>query len=134
MNLHQILERVNIVIENLTPVDLKEVEKVADTLFHQIGLDLEFTRHFLDRCNDPRNGTPITTRELISIFTKAYYKAQIPLKKLTAGQEAVLADQRSFINVPFILKYDKDKKELQMVAKTVMRKKNFGSPDPIMKV
>lgn len=134
MNLHQMLEKVNLVIENLSMVDLKEVEKVADTLFHQIGLDLEFTRHFLDRCNDARNGTEITVRELISFFTKVYYKAQIPIKKLSPGQEAVLADTRHFLNVPFILKYDKDKGELQMVAKTIMRKKNFGSPDPIIKI
>ena len=115
-------------------VDLKEVEKVADTLFHQIGLDLEFTKHFLDRCNDPRNGTEISVRELISFFTKVYYKAQIPIKKLSPGQEAVLADSRNFLNVPFIIQYDKKKGELQMVAKTIMRKKNFGSPDPIFKV
>ena len=32
---------------------------------------------------------------------------------------------QSDINMPFVLKWDRDSEELDLVAKTVMRKKNF---------
>ena len=35
--------------------DLDQVEKYADRLFASLGIDVEFTRHFLDRVNDQRN-------------------------------------------------------------------------------
>jgi hypothetical protein len=39
--------------------------------------------------------------------------------------EAVLNDMQTQINLPFVLKWDRDSEELDLVAKTVMRKKNF---------
>jgi hypothetical protein len=42
--------------------------------------------------------------------------------------EAVLNDMQTDINMPFVLKWDG--KELDLIAKTVMRKQNFGTPDP----
>ena len=35
--------------------DLDQVEKYADRIFASLGIDVEFTRHFLDRVNDKRN-------------------------------------------------------------------------------
>jgi hypothetical protein len=51
--------------EEITKVDLGQVEKFADKLFSQVGIDVEFTRHFLDRANDKRNGKDINVAELI---------------------------------------------------------------------
>lgn len=140
MRIHQIIEQVYESIDNrsravnefISSTQLKVVQKFVDKYFSQIGLDLQFTAHFLDRLNDPRNGDDITLEELIQIFVKAYKTLPI-LKTLTADQQAVLNDTSTFINVPFIIKYH-PKRGLEMVAKTIMRKKNFGSPDPILRV
>ena len=35
--------------------DLDQIERYADRLFASLGIDVEFTRHFLDRVNDARN-------------------------------------------------------------------------------
>jgi hypothetical protein len=42
--------------------------------------------------------------------------------------EAVLNDMQTDINMPFVLKWDG--KELDLVAKTVMRKSNFATSNP----
>ena len=41
--------------------------------------------------------------------------------------EAVIKDMKTDINVPFVLNLRRG--ELELVAKTVMRKKNFKTPD-----
>jgi len=50
--------------EQVSKSDLDGVEKFADRLFAKVGIDVEFTRHFLDRVNDERNKKQITTAEL----------------------------------------------------------------------
>ena len=39
-------------------VDIAQLEKFADRLFGKVGIDVEFTRHFMDRVNDIRNQKP----------------------------------------------------------------------------
>jgi hypothetical protein len=46
----------------------------------------------------------------------------------------VIADMASNINMPFVLNWDRDREELDLVAKTVMRKKNFMTNNPKLKV
>ena len=36
----------------ITKSDLDAIEKYADKIFAKVGIDIEFTRHFLDRVND----------------------------------------------------------------------------------
>jgi hypothetical protein len=43
--------------------------------------------------------------------------------------EAVLHDINSHINIPFVLKWDAKNQEFDMISKTVMRKKDFKTPD-----
>ena len=40
--------------------DLDQLERYADRLFASLGIDVEFTKHFLDRVNDERNVKQIT--------------------------------------------------------------------------
>ena len=47
--------------------DLDQIERYADRLFASLGIDVEFTRHFMDRVNDKRNEKPITSA-IISAF------------------------------------------------------------------
>ena len=51
--------------ERVSKSDLDQIEKYADKLFAAVGIDIEFTRHFLDRVNDARNKKPINSAELI---------------------------------------------------------------------
>ena len=44
----------------ITKRDITELEKYADRLFKPVGIDVEFTRHFIDRANDARNKKDIT--------------------------------------------------------------------------
>ena len=112
----------------LTKKDLDGVEKYADRLFAAAGIDVEFTRHFLDRVNDARNKKQITVAELIRMFKQSYKKYGRKIAQLGPDAEAVLNDMQTDINMPFVLKWDG--KELDLVAKTVMRKPNFATSNP----
>ncbi len=38
--------------EDVTPKQLDDVEAFADRLWGKLGVDVEFTKHFIDRLND----------------------------------------------------------------------------------
>ena len=109
--------------KTITRSDLAQIEKYADKLFAKVGIDVEFTRHFLDRVNDERNKKQITTAELTRLFKQMFKKHGKPIAKLGPDAEAVMKDMQTDVNMPFVLKWDG--KELDLVAKTVMRKKDF---------
>ncbi len=114
--------------QEITKKDLDGVEKYADRLYKSLGIDVEFTRHFLDRVNDARNKKQITVAELIRLFKQSYKKYGKKIAKLGPDAEAVINDMQTDVNMPFVLKWDG--KELDLIAKTVMRKKDFKTPDP----
>ena len=60
--------------KEITKSDLDQLERYADKLFAAVGIDVEFTRHFLDRVNDERNKKQITTAELTRLFKQSYKK------------------------------------------------------------
>lgn len=107
----------------ITRVQLDALEKAADKVFGKLGLDIEFTRHFLDRANDSRNGKPITVRELAELFVKEYQRWGNTIAKMPHSSQAVMKDLSSELNIPFVL--EPDGAETDLVAKTVMRKKDF---------
>lgn len=110
----------------ITQNELQAVEKLVDALFSQVGIDIAFTKHFFERLNHERNKRPIKTSELMALFRKTYQKYGQELSK-SEGLEGVLKDVNTSINVPFVLNYDKRSNELDLVAKTVMRKSDFQS-------
>jgi hypothetical protein len=120
--------------KEITQADLKSIENYADELFKAVGIDVAFTRHFLDRVNDARNITQITPMELTNMFRKSYLKHGKKIAELGPDAEAVINDMKSNINMPFVLKWDSNSQELDLVAKTVMRKKNFMTPDTKLSV
>ena len=111
--------------QQLSKQDLDGVEKYADRLYKSVGIDVEFTRHFLDRVNDVRNKKRITVAELIRLFKQSYKKYGKKIAQLGPDAEAVLNDMQTDVNMPFALKWDG--KELDLIAKTVMRKTNFAT-------
>jgi len=120
--------------EDLSKADLDAVERMADKLFAKVGIDVEFTRHFLDRVNDARNKKPISSGELVRIFKLTYKKHGSKISGLGNNAEATLHDINSHVNIPFILKWDAKNQEFDMISKTVMRKKDFKSNDPKLEV
>jgi len=122
------------ITEDLSKADLDAVERMADKLFAKVGIDVEFTRHFLDRVNDARNKKPISSGELVRIFKLTYKKHGSKISKLGKNAEAILHDINSHVNIPFILKWDANNQEFDMISKTVMRKKDFKSDDPKLEV
>ena len=118
----------DIILEDITKRDLDQIEKYADKLFASVGIDVEFTRHFMDRVNDARNKKPITTSELVRLFKQSFKKYGKKIAKLGPDAEAVINDMKTNINMPFVL--DLKGGEIELIAKTVMRKKDFRTSGP----
>ena len=116
--------------EFVTQSELDSVERIADEWFEDYGIDVQFTRHFIERVNDERNGKPISAEELEDLFTQTAEKYGEKLANLPDDYQAVLFKLRNDINLPFALNYDDKNDEMDLVAKTVMRKKNFQTSNP----
>jgi hypothetical protein len=119
--------------ENISQEQLNLVEEYADKLFGELGLDVEFSKHFRERMNDPRNGKPISIAELIGLFRRAHQKSGKKIADMPPNAEAVLKDMATDINTPFVIEYDRKNGDLDLVLKTIMRKRDFMSPDEIIK-
>lgn len=107
--------------------DMRELEKFGDELLSKYGIDIEFTKHFGDRMSDDRNNPCITVGEIKDFFRKIYNNQGAKIKG-NRGIEAVLKDMQKSLNMPVII--DKNSKgEVEVRFKTIMRKKNFYTPD-----
>ena len=60
----------NSFLERFKQSDVDGLEKFADRLLKKFKIDVEFTRHFVDRLNDPRNSPDIKIAELQRLFKK----------------------------------------------------------------
>ena len=54
----------SILNEVISQAELDSIESYLDDLFAAVGIDIEFTRHFLDRVNDARNRKQIAPHEI----------------------------------------------------------------------
>lgn len=113
---------------------IKELEKVLDKLFAEINIDIEFTKHFFDRVNDKRNGDPIKVREIRDLFRAEFKKYKNEFQKMKPDFQALLKSLQSNINIPFIINWDEKNKELDLVVKTIMRKKSFKTSNKVYAV
>lgn len=120
--------------EIITRSDLNNIESYLDKLFAAIGVDIEFSSHFIDRVNDVRNRKQINVDELEDLFVKTYEEYGLEIPELGSNAEAVLVDMESDINVPFVLKYNSTTKKMELISKTVMRKVNFQTSNKKLKV
>lgn len=120
--------------EKISRTDINKVEKYADELFKALDIDVDLSgKHFYDRVNDARNGKDITPKELMELFQRTFIRQGKKISSKKAGFESVIRDINSDIHLPFMLKYDEKNQELDLIAKTVMRKKGFKATS-IMKV
>jgi hypothetical protein len=122
MKKNQLKEIIKEVLEEMTSSELSSVERHADSELDPI--DIEFGNHFFDRLNDPRNGKEITSDELISFFNRLAKKKEAFISFVNRYKEFVVKDKNSSINIPFVSQVN------QALAKTIMRKPGFMTPDP----
>ena len=117
--------------EEITLSQMKAFEKFVDRMFERFKIDFEFTKHFGERMSDERNKPNIKMKELAD-FVKKIYNQQGKNLKGVAGAEAVIKDMQSDLNIPVVVKYDQKNDEFDVVAKTIMRKKNFKTPNQVI--
>lgn len=118
----------------ISKMQLSVIEKSLDKLFNKLGLDVEFSGHFLERLNDSRNGEPITISELINVYNSLYDKFGIKLSKTDSEIEEVVKSISTMINIPLNINFNKKSKKIELMAKTIMRKQDFKTPSPVLKV
>jgi hypothetical protein len=115
--------------EKFSQSDVDGLEKFADRILAKYGIDVEFTRHFVDRLNDPRNNPEIKVAELQRFFKKIQKNKGKDIRK-NPDVEVVLKDLASDINLPVVINYKNG--EFEVVNKTVMRKKDFKTPNKVI--
>lgn len=113
----------------ITRRDLEELERMLDAVFHRVGIDIEFTRHFLERVNHVRNKEQITLRELQEMFMATFRQHSRKLRQYGDRYTAVLVDLNSQINIPFVLEWNSSTEMLELRNKTVMRTPHFRAPN-----
>lgn len=119
--------------EPVTWNDLKRLESVLDNMFRTAGLDIAFTKHFLERVNGSRGyGGTVSIPEIQDAFRKTYDKYAKQISGHSADWKAIINDVSKDLNMPFTLDWDGRMKKMIML--TAMKKQNFMSPDPKLKV
>ena len=108
--------------EEMSAADLDSVEMYADNKLDPI--DIEFTNHFFNRLNDPRNEKEISNAELIGFFKRLAKNKKAFIEFLKQYKEVVATDNRTNLNIPFVNQANK------AIAKTVMRKSDFQTSNP----
>ena len=118
------------VVERLKQSDIVGLEKFADRLLKKYKIDIEFTRHFVDRLNDPRNEPEIKVAELQRLFKKIKKNKGIGILS-SPDIEAVLKDMETNLNLPVVIK--KKGNEFEVTNKTIMRKPDFKTTSKVIR-
>lgn len=120
--------------DKISRIQLQVIEKSLDKMFAKLGIDVGFSGHFLDRINDPRNEKQITISELINIYNSLYDKFGIKISKTPEEVEEVIKSISTDINIPVNIHHNRKTNNIEMAAKTIMRKKNFKTPNKVLQV
>lgn len=118
----------------VTRSELNQLEKQLDALFSSLNIDVEFTKHFFDRLNDPRNVKQITIGELQKVFSSLYTQHGMKIGKYHGDIEELIRSVSTKINIPIVLQWNRNKHQIEMITKTIMRKKNFKSSTKELRV
>lgn len=84
-----------------SPAEVQELESQLDTLMSSVGLDVKFSRHFVERILGREKR--VTVDEVVDSFQrlKSKYKKRLLSAKKKEDYEAVLKDFSNDINVVF---------------------------------
>ena len=116
--------------EDFSQRDVNDLEKFADRILKKYKIDVEFTKHFVDRLNDPRNSPAIKVSELQKFFKKIQRNKGRNIRN-NPDIEAVLKDMSTNLNLPVVIKTKGD--EFEVTNKTIMRKPDFKTTSKVLK-
>jgi len=116
--------------EDFTQKDVNDLEKFADRILKKYDIDVEFTRHFVDRLNDPRNSPAIKVSELQRFFKKIQKNKGKNIRN-NPDVEAVLKDMSTNLNLPVVIRTKGDD-SFEVTNKTIMRKKDFKTTSKVI--
>ena len=119
--------------ESVTQQQLKDLEKFGDRILAKFGVDIEFTKHFADRMNDARNKPAVKVQELQQLFKRIARNKAKNIRQ-NPDSQAVIKDMQNDLNLPIVINYDKSKDEFEVINKTIMRKKDFGTSNKVFKI
>lgn len=111
---------------------MKALERLADAMLDKFGIDVKLSAHFRERASDDRNNPCIMIDELKDIFKKIEKDQGEKIKK-HPNAEVVIKDLQKSLALPVVINYSKTK-GFQIVAKTIMRKKNFKTSDKVITI
>lgn len=91
--------------------EVKELEAQLDKMFSTLGLDVEFSRHFIERLLGREK--KVTKEEIVTAFSelKRKYKNKLKSAKKKEDYEAILQDLSHSLNIVFSIEPNKDKKD-----------------------
>lgn len=115
--------------------EISLLESVLNERFAQERLSFKMSVHFVkDRMNHPRNNPHITFTELQIIFNRLTTVHIGKLLKLNHNDSFNVRCKKSDINIPCAINMEKDtsgRDHREVIAITVMRKRDFKSKDPV---
>ena len=123
VNFRILKEGVEVQLDEIPMADLVKIDKYADKQLNPVDVVLT-DKHFFDRLTDPRNKKEISQAELIGFFKRLGKKKKDFVNFLDLYGQIVAKDGRSKINIQFMKQANK------VIAKTIMRKDDFKTPDP----
>jgi len=88
-------------MELQTPQEVNELERALDNMFRTLGLDVKFTKHFIERLLGREK--KVTVEEIVAAFAdlKKKYKQRLLSAKKKGGYEAILKDFSHDLNIAF---------------------------------
>ena len=125
--IEDLTERIRFQPYNFDEDEIQFIDDFADKKMDPIDIDLS-GNHFFDRLNDPRNRPEIEPFELEDFFNKLSTQKDKFIDFLNKYKEVVAKDKQTNINIPFMKQANK------AIAKTVMRKRNFQTSDPVITI
>lgn len=127
LNIESLTERIRFQPYNFDEDEIQFIDDFADEKMDPIDIDLS-GNHFFDRLNDPRNRPEIEPFELEDFFNKLSTQKDKFISFLNKYKEVVAKDKQTDINIPFMKQANK------AIAKTVMRKRNFKTSNPVIAI
>ena len=118
-------ERISFNADFISQDDVEFVDDMADRKLAPIDVDLS-GNHFFDRLNDPRNSPDISIDELEEFFDKLADEKEAFIGFLKKYKDVVVKDTESNLNIPFMKRANK------AIAKTIMRKRDFKTPNVVL--
>ena len=85
------------------PEEVRELDRQLDSLMYPVGLDVQFTNHFIERLLGRERR--VTVEEIVATFEKLKrrYKKRLLAAKKMGKYDAVLKDLSNDLNIAFTI-------------------------------